>query len=273
MPSLIHISDLHFNDVDEDMVEHLLATIVELNPSVVVHSGDITLRGTPEEFDRARSFLASIDQSVLCVPGNHDVPAYNLFERFFRPFRRYNKCVEGVASSDYQDDQVRMLGLNSARGWGWHWNWSHGRLSTSQIREANLWFASHGAVNWRGLVVHHPFEIPEDMPQFRPIGRGKRMLQRLATQRVHFILAGHLHRGSISVVENAHTGSQPWHIAVIQAPTATSARLRNEANAFNHIQFTGEELVVTTWLWKQRGYSPLETTRLQKTDSGLMKLQ
>ncbi len=273
MISLVHISDLHFDDVDEEMIEHLHDAITEINPTVVVVSGDLTLRGTPPEFERARQFLARINRPVLCVPGNHDVPAYNLFERFLRPFRRYDNCVDNVASNSYESEHIRLLGLNSARGWGWHWNWSHGRLSQAQIHEANLWFSAQEPATWRGLVVHHPFEIPEDMPRFRPIGRGTRMLQWLARRRVHFILAGHLHRGSISVLQTAVGPPDPWHITVIQAPTATSPRLRKEGNAFNLIQLNKIDAVVTAWVWNSSKFIHAESNRLVRTETGLVKVE
>jgi len=265
--SLIHVSDLHFDDVAPRSVEDLLRAIAELHPTAVIVSGDLTMRGAPGEFRSARAFLERIEAPVVCVPGNHDVPAYNLLERFARPFRRYRRCVEGVASSRFESGDVALLGLNTARSWGLHWNWAHGRFSRAQIREMDAWFAERSQAHWRGLVAHHPFEIPPGMRSFRPVGRAGAMLRRLGERSVHFILTGHLHRGMLSLT--SLDGENGWTTAMLHAPTATSPRLRGEANAFNRIELRPDDAAISRWEHGESGFAEVRSTELARTVSGL----
>ena len=59
---LLHVSDLHFGGHDEgrEPVEAAVqALVAELDPELVVASGDLTHRNRPEQHERAASFLRS----------------------------------------------------------------------------------------------------------------------------------------------------------------------------------------------------------------------
>lgn len=59
MPTLIHISDLHFGPHHHaHLDEIILKEIAMLNPDVVITSGDFTMRARHREFEQARDFLA-----------------------------------------------------------------------------------------------------------------------------------------------------------------------------------------------------------------------
>ena len=85
MKKIVHLSDLHFGRVDYAVVEPLTQTIREFDPDVLVVSGDLTQRARSEQFKEAREFLDTLAAPQIIVPGNHDVPMYNVFARFFRP--------------------------------------------------------------------------------------------------------------------------------------------------------------------------------------------
>lgn len=83
MRTLVHLSDIHFGRVDATIIEPLVALIAELKPDVVTISGDLTQRARSEQFQEARAFLDRLPNPQIVVPGNHDVPLYNVFARFF----------------------------------------------------------------------------------------------------------------------------------------------------------------------------------------------
>src|SRR5205085_1509213 len=93
MRTLVHLSDLHFGRLDERVVEPLLETIRETRPDTVAVSGDLTQRARSDQFKAARAFLDALPRvPLIVVPGNHDVPLYNVWARFAQPldkFRRY----------------------------------------------------------------------------------------------------------------------------------------------------------------------------------------
>ena len=82
MRKIAHISDLHFGAADEQVAERLVESIDELRPDLAVVSGDLTQRARPSQFREARAFLDRLKSFQLIVPGNHDVPLYNVVGRF-----------------------------------------------------------------------------------------------------------------------------------------------------------------------------------------------
>jgi 3',5'-cyclic-AMP phosphodiesterase len=73
--TLAHISDLHCGDPHfvPDLMERAIAEINDLDPDIVVVSGDLTTYGFKEEFARARRYLDRIScEALVVIPGNHD---------------------------------------------------------------------------------------------------------------------------------------------------------------------------------------------------------
>src|SRR6266850_3541000 len=93
MRTIIHLSDLHFGRVDRRIVAPLVAAIDELAPDLVAVSGDFTQRARTREFTEARAFLETLRFPRLVVPGNHDVPLYNVARRFLSPLGRYRRFI------------------------------------------------------------------------------------------------------------------------------------------------------------------------------------
>ena len=93
MRRIAHLSDIHFGRVDEQVVARAVEKINELEPDLVVVSGDLTQRARTREFAAARDFLDSLPKPQLVVPGNHDVPLYNVFDRFARPLEKFQRFI------------------------------------------------------------------------------------------------------------------------------------------------------------------------------------
>ena len=93
MRTLVHLSDLHFGRIDPQLLEPLATKIKEINPDVVAVSGDLTQRARSHQFREARVFLDTLPKPQIVVPGNHDVPLYNVFSRFFSPLDKYRRYI------------------------------------------------------------------------------------------------------------------------------------------------------------------------------------
>ncbi len=229
---ILHLSDVHFGAADDALVDAVVARTRDLDPDLVVASGDFTMAGRAGEFEAAAEFLRRLRVPVVATPGNHDLPVYNLLERFLRPLRRYDRWIGPLAMQQHHADGVALCSLNSARPWDLSLDWSHGRLSDEQIASADAFFAKTTDAMFRALVVHHPFYVPEELPGFRTIGNADAMLDVLARHRVHAVLSGHLHQQSVTARElplesDAHT------VMLLQVASATSSRRRRQPNAFN----------------------------------------
>ena len=79
-------------------------------PDLVAVSGDFTQRARASQFAEARDFLHALPVPRLVVPGNHDVPLYDVARRFLRPLARYQRFIAGRSGAD-----VRRHGNRRAR--------------------------------------------------------------------------------------------------------------------------------------------------------------
>jgi len=93
MRTIIHLSDLHFGRVNQALLAPLQQCVAALQPDVLVVSGDLTQRAKTVEFQAARAFLDTLPGPQIVVPGNHDIPLYNLARRFITPLRQYMRYV------------------------------------------------------------------------------------------------------------------------------------------------------------------------------------
>lgn len=262
---IAHVSDLHFGAALPEVVEGLRERLIDLAPDLVVASGDFTMAGRHGEYRAAREAVESWGLPVLATPGNHDVPVYNLWERFTRPFARYARHMGPATIDRYAGESAAVLSLNSARPWDLSFNWSNGRLSRRQVREADAFFGEHSDAPFKALAVHHPFFVPEDLPGFRTIGNKEPMLAVLARHRVDAVLTGHLHRQfraarSLPLEEGDHT------VNLLQVATATSSRQRDQPNAFAVIRTGRGRFEYSTEVWNgERFAAPASTTRSSAT--------
>src|SRR5665647_263874 len=114
MRAIAHISDLHFGAEDDRVVEGLSEDIVGFHPSVVVITGDLTQRARKRQFEAAGAFIRKLSVPCLVVPGNHDIPFYNVFRRALQPLRWYRHSIATELNPVFQDDELMILGANTA---------------------------------------------------------------------------------------------------------------------------------------------------------------
>lgn len=235
---IAHLSDLHFGRTDPTAVDALGRAIEALAPDLVVVSGDLTQRAQHDEFRAARAFLDALKAPWLAVPGNHDVPAWEVWERFGDPFGRWRRWIGATTDPDWHDGVLSVAGLNTARRlWLTTLDWSRGRIARWQMRTLSERFARMEPARLRVVVAHHPFLGLEDGPGAPLVGRADAGLAAFASAGVGVVLTGHLHRSAM----RRHGEDGPL---VVQAATGTSTRLRNEANAFNLVTFDDADISV-----------------------------
>ena len=118
MRTIAHLSDPHFGRIEPATVQALIATVTEARPDIVVVSGDLTQRAKEREFQEARLFLEALPSPQIVVPGNHDVPLYNVFARALKPLRNYQRYISEDLEPFYSDDEIAIVGVNTARSLG-----------------------------------------------------------------------------------------------------------------------------------------------------------
>ena len=89
MKTIVHLSDLHFGKVDKSRINPLINIITGIKPDLVIISGDLTQRATEKEYKEAKKFIKKIKRPVFIIPGNHDIPLFNVYRRLISPFKKY----------------------------------------------------------------------------------------------------------------------------------------------------------------------------------------
>src|SRR3954471_16734760 len=93
MRTIAHISDLHFGRLDRPVAEGLVADLARHKPDLLVVSGDFTQRARERQFAAAAAYLKRLPTPQLVVPGNHDVPLFDVIRRIFFPLARYRRLI------------------------------------------------------------------------------------------------------------------------------------------------------------------------------------
>ncbi len=254
MPRLIHLSDLHFGAHDPVLVEAVERRLDEEAPDLVVVSGDFTQRARTEQFEEAGAFLMRVRDAgheVLAVPGNHDVPLYDVFRRFLSPLTRYKRHIDDSLCPFVEIDGAAVLGINTARSL----TFKNGHVSEEQMQLIRETFAKTSKSQPRILVTHHPlFALPVgDGPELGELMDDHELaLDAIADAGVDLLLAGHNHRASVNDAGSLVKGA--GKALVIQAGTATSTRTRDELQSFNRIEIDGSGVRVTIQRWDGAGF-------------------
>src|SRR6476646_7851964 len=171
MTRIVHLSDLHFGAHDERLVEAVDWEVDRLKADLVVISGDFTQRAKTEQFREACKFLEGLrdrGHELLGVPGNHDVPLYDVLRRFLSPLARYRRFIDDTLCPFIELPGVAVLGINTARSM----TFKDGRINRDQVDFIRETFSRTSAETMRVLVTHHPlFALKVGNEVERAIGR------------------------------------------------------------------------------------------------------
>jgi 3',5'-cyclic AMP phosphodiesterase CpdA len=240
MRTIVHLSDIHFGKVDYAIVERLKEKIEDISPHLVIVSGDLTQRARSHQFIEAREFLDSLPKPQIVVPGNHDVPMYNVFARFFSPLEKYKRYITENLQPFYKDDEIAVVGVNTARSM----TIKDGRINEKQVAEIRSKMCELNDKMLKIVVTHHPFDLPEGFDEHDIVDNAAEAMPRIADCGADVFLSGHLHVSHITHTAERYKLDSGKSALVIQAGTATSTRGRGEANSFNLIEFEHPRLIV-----------------------------
>lgn len=252
MRTIAHLSDLHFGRHDERVIEGLLADAPLHGADLVVVTGDLTQRGRIHQFEAARAFLDRLSRPVLVVPGNHDIPLYNLIQRFAGKLARYRRLITDDLHPFIDDGEIAILGLNTARSSAL----ANGRISRDQVRTIVNTFSAAPPGRTRIVAAHHPLLALTGATPSPLVGRAVLARQALADADVHIVLGGHRHHafsGESGAVEMQRG------ILVIHAGTAISKRLRAETNSYNLLRIAAGRVSCDVRIWQGHRFDTRET--------------
>lgn len=250
MKRIAHISDLHFGTVDKRIAKRLINNLSDVNPDLLVISGDLTQRARTRQFIEAGNYLEKLPKPQLIVPGNHDIPLFDIFRRFLMPLKRYCKYITDDLSPQYLDDQLVVYGVNTARSL----TWKEGRISVEQIEEMENQLCAIPNYVFKVVVTHHPFIPPPGDEGIRLVGRSIKALKIIDRCSVDLLLAGHLHQGYSGDIRPYYPKTNR-SIIVVQAGTAISNRIRQEPNGYNLISVTKNRIHIEVREWDGKQFN------------------
>jgi 3',5'-cyclic AMP phosphodiesterase CpdA len=257
LSTIAHLSDVHFGHHDPAVVAAVEAFLIERRPDLVVISGDFTQRARVSQYREAAAFLDRLETGglqTLAVPGNHDVPLYDVVRRFARPLHRYKRFIDDDLCPYWENDELAVLGINTARSL----TIKDGSVSYEQMHRIREAFHQVSESKTRILVTHHPlFAMPlgDEGELSKVANRSVDALTAAADAGVDILLAGHFHRSySASAREMVETAGPAL---VVQAGTATSTRLRGgEQQSFNWIELAKDVLDLQVLRWNEGKFEP-----------------
>ncbi len=263
MRTIVQLSDLHFGTTIAATLEPLVALLARLAPDLVIVSGDFTQRARVSEFEAARAYVQRLPAPQLLIPGNHDVPLYDVMRRFLSPLGHYRRYITPDLSPCFVDDEIAVFGINTARSF----TFKGGTIDDAQVNATVTQLARLPSHVARLVVTHHPFSIPGGLSGVNVVRGATRALQAFAPHKVDMYLSGHLHL--------VHYASASAYVPGYEAPllvagTAVSTRARGEANSFYVLRVGRGAIECDTYRWDAAGgeFRVVEATGFGRVSGG-----
>ncbi|QYE35258.1 metallophosphoesterase [Polymorphobacter sp. PAMC 29334] len=221
MTRLFHVSDLHFGTEDRDALAWFAAAVAAEQPDAVIMTGDLTAAARRREFTAACEWLVALNVPVTVELGNHDMPLFNLWERFTDPTKRFDR-LERTVERPLVLPGVSIVPLRTATRAQLRRNWAEGIVRPHRLAETLALLAKAPPENMKIVAGHHPLGGLGSRHRTRG---GRRALAALAATGVDAVLSGHTHEPFDIVVDG---------VRLIGAGTL-SERIRVSPPSFNEL--------------------------------------
>lgn len=234
MSVLLQISDPHFGTERAQVAAALLELVRAQKPSVAILSGDITQRARRHEFRSAVDFVRALEvPRCLVLPGNHDIPLFNLAARIFWPYAAYQRAFGDDLEPEHDSQALLVLCVNTTRPR----HHTDGEVSEAQVERVAARLRRASREQLRVVVTHQPVHVIRGADQHNVLIGHERAVRAWAAAGADVILGGHIHLPYVRPLADAFA-DLPRRIWVVQAGTAISRRVRrgvpNSINVLRH---------------------------------------
>jgi 3',5'-cyclic AMP phosphodiesterase CpdA len=260
---ILHVSDLHVGANESGSDElldavHLLAA--ELDPELVLATGDLTHRNRPAQHERAAAFLRSLERSLLVIPGNHDLPQLPP-ARLSTPFATFRRFWPELEPS-YLSERLAVVALNSVRPL----KYQRGALDADQLERAAEIFAQAPPGALRVVALHHHLAAAPWRTGKRSIPRRTNVLAELADAGAELVVGGHTHQASVLSQREFARARDAHGVVLAVAPGLGRPRPSRhaEASGLNLYEPVGRALRIVTYVWNGRGFEPAGERRFPR---------
>lgn len=236
MIRLFHVSDVHFGCEDKDAVAWFDALVKDEAPDAVIMTGDLTMRARAAEFTAASRWLEGLQRPVTVEVGNHDLPYFNLWARFFTPYHRF-KALERMIEKPLEIAGIAVVPLKTTARFQLRLNWSKGYVSTHALQQSLQIAEAAPTGGIKFVACHHPL-MEGGTRSTAHTRHGRRALEALAAVGCDAVLSGHVH-DPFDLTEEVNGRT----IRMIGAGTL-SRRTRDSRPSFNEIRVDGRAFEV-----------------------------
>lgn len=263
---IVQISDTHFGTERPAVVAGLAATIAELAPDLVLLCGDITQRSWRGQFAVAARFMDALPPAIrrIAIPGNHDLPMFDFWNRLIRPYARYQRAF-GARETLWHDRGIAVLGLDATSPW----RRKDGALRLPHL--ARRLAEARAACGPDGVLVvaaHQPLWTAWGNDKRQTLRRRHRIAAALAEARVDAVLSGHVHVPLIAT-SAASDPQLPWRFLLSGSGTAVSHRVRPLApNSFNSLELGGPRVRIARHDWTGAAFALREAKAFHRGPEG-----
>lgn len=233
MGLVLHISDTHFGTEQPPVVDALLELAREQSPDLLVLSGDVTQRARRGQFGAALDFLRRVPvPEVMVLPGNHDIPLFNLLDRFVFPYRNHCAAFPDL-EPEFESPELLVIGINTTRP-SRH---TQGSVSLEQIDRVCRRLRKAADRQLRIVVTHQPVRAIRDSDLKNLLRGHEGAVYAWSEAGADLILSGHVHLPHVRPLREVYP-NLPRPVWSVLAGTAVSRRVRGETpNSVNLIRF------------------------------------
>ncbi len=242
MTRLFHVSDLHFGREDKAALDWFAKAVEEERPDAVICTGDLTQQARSHEFAAATAWLEALPVPVTVEPGNHDLPYFNPYERFVRPYRRYGR-LERLIERPLDVNNVVIIPLKTTARFQFRYNWSWGVVTRRALAKTLALLEGSSPGQIKLVACHHPLVDKGGLHSSGKTIRGREALRALAAAGADAVLSGHVHDPfDFDVSAGGRT------VRKIGAGTL-SERVRDSAPSFNEISIGADGSIAVEHRW------------------------
>lgn len=251
--TVLHLSDPHFGEVaDTGQVEAVQALVPDLEPRVIVMSGDLTQRARHGEFQAARLYLRELERTapVYVLPGNHDV---QWWWRPFIPFApaakyaKYRRYFGPALTPTIDLPEALVTGVLTSHGVAWGSLTPRlrdiavkGHLPRREIKRVTALFGKARPGQARILVVHHNV-LRGGLSRRMGLARWKAAQRRIAQSGAELVLCGHDHQENVDLLDGR---------VVVSCSGTLSSRSRGaRPSTFHRISIDVDAIQVEQFRW------------------------
>lgn len=218
---IIQISDSHIaHDIPQRLadLDNCIESVNQLAPDLVIHTGDITHNGLPQEYSDAYKSLKNLNAPYHVLNGNKDSR-----DLIFNTFTDHNYLQQGNGFIQYSIDleAVRIIVIDTVRE-----STSKGELCEKRLSQLQTMLNSDTSKSTILFMHHSPFAVAEipDPYQFHNRADVKAFKLLLSGySNIEAIYCGHIHRN----VEGA-IGNLPVHVLSCIATDLRKGKLSDE---------------------------------------------